>query len=98
MNKTDEIKNLLLFLLSAGNSIKEEQLLKMFTILADLSGISDEKDFDGSNINKTTLFAENSLKLFIDAETDEDYDCWIEYFREELEKIESYELLSELEL
>lgn len=98
MDRIKEIKKIILFLLLGGNSIKEEQLLKMFTILADLSGVSDEKDFSEGNINKTTLFAENSLKLFLDAETNDDYDFWINYFRDELEKIENYELLIQLEL
>ncbi len=41
----DEIKQLLLFLLLGGKSIKEEQQVHIFTILADLSEISDSEDF-----------------------------------------------------
>ena len=90
----DEIKQLLLFLLLGGNNIKEEQLIHIFTILADLSEISDSEDFKNVGLNATTIFVEKSLEMF----TNELYDDWIEYFKQELIKIENYELIIELEL
>lgn len=98
LSKTDEIKQLLHFLLVGGNSIEDEQLLHAFSMLADLSGISDENDFTNVGINSTTMFAENSLKLFSDAETSDDYDVWIEYYKNELVKVEEYQLIIDLEL
>lgn len=94
----EKIKEILHFLLVGGNSIPEEHLLMIFTELADLSVLSGENDFDEVGVNFTTMFAENSLKLFLDAETDEDYDCWIEYYKELLLKNENYELLTFLDL
>ena len=90
----DEIKQLLLFLLLGGNNIKEEQQVHIFTILADLSEISDSEDFIDVGMNTTTIFVEKSLEMF----TNELYDEWIEYFKQELIKIENYELIIELEL
>ena len=90
----DEIKQLLLFLLLGGNNIKEEQQVHIFTILADLSEISDSEDFKNVGLNATTIFVEKSLEMF----TNELYDEWIEYFKQELIKIENYELIIELEL
>ena len=90
----DEIKQILLFLLLGGNNIKEEQLIHIFTILADLSEISDSEDFKNVGLNATTIFVEKSLEMF----TNELFDEWIEYFKSELLKIENYELVIELEL
>ena len=69
----DEIKQLLLFLLLGGNNIKEEQQVHIFTILADLSEISDSEDFIDAGLNTTTIFVEKSLEMF----TNELYDEWI---------------------
>ena len=92
MTKTEEIKQLMLFLMLGGNEIKEEQLVHMFTILADLSSLSYENDFVDIGINYTTIFVEKSLKLF----SEELYDDWIDFFFGELIKNEDYELLIEL--
>ena len=90
----DEIKQLLLFLLLGGKSIKEEQQVHIFTILADLSEISDSEDFKNVGLNATTIFVEKSLKMF----EKELYDEWIEMFKLELLKIEKYELINHLSL
>ena len=94
MTKTEEIKQLMLFLMLGGKEIKEEQLVHMFTILADLSDLSYENDFVDVGINYTTIFVDKSLKLF----SEELYDDWIDFFFGELEKNEEYELLMELKL
>ena len=64
------------------------------TILADKSEISSSEDFIDAGLNTTTIFVEKSLEMF----TNELYDEWIEYFKQELIKIENYELIIELEL
>jgi hypothetical protein len=89
-----DIKNLLFFILLGGKEIKEEQLLTMFAELADLSNLSDENDFVDVGLNYTTIFAEKSLNMF----QEEQYDEWIEYYKNELLKTEQYELINYLEL
>ena len=84
----------MLFLLIGGKEIKTEQLINLFTILADKSEISSSEDFISVGMNTTTIFVEKSLEMF----TNELYDDWIEYFKQELLKIENYELIIELEL
>lgn len=90
----DEIKQLLLFLLLGGNNIKEEQQVHIFTILADLSEISDSEDFKNVGLNATTIFVEKSLKMF----EKELYDDFIEMYKQELVKLENYELVTYLDL
>ena len=90
----DEIKQLLLFLLLGGNNIKEEQQVHIFTILADLSEISDSEDFKNVGLNATTIFVEKSLKMF----EKELYDDFIEMYKHELVKLENYELITYLDL
>ena len=94
MNNTDEIKQLLLFLMLAGNSIKTEQLIHALTILADLSKIGEEIDFKTYGISRVTLFVDKSLELF----EQELYDEWIFFFFDEILKNEDYELLEELKI
>ena len=89
-----EIKNLLFFILLGGKEIKEEQLLTMFAELADSSNLSNENDFVDVGLNYTTIFAEKSLNMF----QEEQYDEWIEYYKNELLKTEQYELINYLEL
>ena len=89
-----DIINLLFFILLGGKEIKEEQLLSMFAELADLSNLSDENDFVDVGLNYTTIFAEKSLNMF----KEEQYNEWIEYYKNELLKTEQYELISYLEL
>lgn len=88
----DEIKQLLLFLLLGGNNIKEEQQVHIFTILADLSEISDSEDFKNVGLNATTIFVRNSLRMF----KNEEYDEWIEYYKGLLLKEDNYELINYL--
>ena len=90
----NDIKQIMLFLLIGGKEIKTEQLINLFTILADKSEISSSEDFINVGINTTTIFVEKSLEMF----ANELYDEWIEYFKQELLKIENYELIIELEL
>ena len=90
----DEIKQIMLFLLIGGREIKTEQLINLFTILADLSEISDSEDFKNVGLNATTIFVEKSLKMF----EKELFDEWIEMFKQELVKLENYELIRHLEL
>ena len=94
MNNTDDIKQLCLYLMLGGKEIKIEQLIHALTILADLSKIGEEIDFKTYGISRVTLFVDKSLELF----EQELYDEWIEYFKQELIKIENYELIIELEL
>ena len=89
-----ELKQIMLFLLIGGKEVKTEQLINLFTILADKSEISSSEDFIDVGLNTTTIFVEKSLEMF----TNELYDEWIEYFKSELLKIENYELIIELEL
>ncbi len=90
--KTD-LKEVMMFLLIGGKEIKTEQLLNLFTILADKSGISSESDFNGG-LNGTTMFVEKSVNFF----KEELYDEWIEFFKGKLLKIENYELVNYLSL
>lgn len=90
----NEIKELFMFLLIGGKEIKTEQLIHILTILADLSEISDSEDFKNKVVNATTIFVENSLKMI----ENELYDDFIEYYKRELLKLESYELVKELSL
>ena len=90
----NDFKQIMLFLLIGGKEIKTEQLINLFTILADKSQISYSEDFTNVGMNTTTIFVEKSLEMF----ANELYDDWIEYFKSELLKIENYELVIELEL
>lgn len=94
MNNTDEIKQLMLFMMLGGNSIKTEQLIHALTILADLSKIGEEIDFKTEGISRVTIFVDKSLELF----EQELYDDWIYYFFDEILKNEDYELLEELKI
>ena len=88
------MKNLLFLILIGGKGIKQEQLLTMFAELADLSGLSHQNDFKDVGLNYTTMFAEKSYNMF----QKEDFDEWIQYYKNELLKTEQYELISYLEL
>ena len=90
----NDLKQIILFLLIGGKEIKTEQLINLFTILADKSEISSSEDFINVGINTTTIFVEKSLEML----TNELFDDWIKYFKQELLKIENYELIIELEL
>ena len=90
----NDLKQIMLFLLIGGKEIKTKQLINLFTILADKSEISSSEDFIDAGMNTTTIFVEKSLEMF----RNELYDDWIEYFKQELLKIENYELIIELEL
>ena len=94
MTETEEIKQIMLFLMLSGNSIKTEQLIHALTILADLSKIGEEIDFKTEGISRVTLFVDKSLGLF----EQELYDDWIFYFFDEILKNEDYELLEELKI
>lgn len=88
------MKEILLFLLMGGKELPTEHLFQALTELSDLSGISCAKDFENPTLNATTLFAEKSFNMF----KNEQYDEWIEFYKKELLKLESYELILELDL
>lgn len=88
------IKEVFFFILLGGKEIKTEQLINILTILSDLSEISDDTDFKNIGISATTIFVEKSLKMI----ENEQYDEFIEYYKQELLKIEKYELISYLSL
>ena len=88
-----DIKNLLLLILIGGKEIKQEQLLTMFAELADLSDLSHQNDLKDVGLNYTTMFAEKSYSMF----QMEDFDEWIQYYKNELLKTENYELINYLE-
>jgi hypothetical protein len=88
-----DIKNLLFFILLGGKGIKQEQLLTMFAELADLSDLSHQNDLKDVGLNYTTMFAEKSYNMF----QMEDFDEWIQYYKNELLKTENYELINYLE-
>ena len=90
----EKIKNIFFFILLGGKEIKTEQLIHILTILSDLSDISDDTDFENIGISSTTIFVEKSLKMI----ENEQYDEFIEYYKQELLKIEKYELISYLSL
>lgn len=94
MTETEEIKQIMLFLMLGGKEIKTDQLIHALTILADLSKIGEEIDFKTEGISRVTLFVDKSLELF----EQELYDDWIYYFFDEILKNEDYELLEELKL
>ena len=94
MTETEEIKQIMLFLMLGGKEIKIEQLIHALTILADLSKIGEEADFKIEGISRVTLFVVKSLGLF----EQELYDDWISLYFAELLKNEDYELLEELKI
>lgn len=91
MDKTEEV---FLMLLICGNNLPYEQQIYMFSELADLSDLSDENDFVDVGINYTTMFVEKGLEFF----KHEQYDEFIEYFKEELIKKDKFELINYLKL
>lgn len=90
----EKIKQHFYFMLAGGINIPEEHLLLMFAELADLSGLSEENDFVDVGVNFTTMFAQKGLEYFLE----EDYDGFIEYYKELLLKYELYETVNYLEL
>lgn len=90
----EKIKEHFYFLILGGKEIPEEHLLLMFAELADLSGLSDDSDFVDVGVNFTTMFAEKGLEYFLE----EDYDGFIEYYKQLLLKEENYELIKYLTL
>lgn len=90
----NEIKTAI-FLLLLGEGT-EQQKAERLAFVADKCGISNEGDFTPplSEYTATALFVDKSLDLLLE----EEYDPWCDYLKEELEKIENYELLKELHL
>ena len=90
----NEFKSVM-FLLLLGEGT-EKQKANRLSYIADKCGISEEGDFIPplSEYSSTAMFVDKSLDLLLE----EQYDEWCEYLKEELEKIESYELLQELHL
>lgn len=90
----NEFKSVM-FLILLGEGSEGEKAERL-AFIADKCGISDEDDFTPplSKYTATAIFVDNSLNLLLE----EEYDEWCEYLKEELEKIENYELLKELHL
>lgn len=90
----NEFKSVM-FLLLLGEGT-EEQKANRLSFIANKCGISEEGDFIPplSEYTVTAFFVDKSLNLL----EEEKYDEWADYFREELEKIENYDLLKELNL
>ena len=78
-------------LLIGGDSIDIERQIHLFTILVDLSGLTDTLE---PGVNATTIFVQNSLRMF----KTEEYDEWIEYYKGLLLKENNYELIQYLSL
>ena len=94
MTETEEIKQIMLFLMLGGKEIKTDQLIHALTILADLSKIGEEVDFKTEGISRVTIFVDKSLELF----EQELYDDWISMYFAELLKNEDYKLLEDLKI
>lgn len=90
----ENLKNHFYTMLAGGINIPEEHLLLMFAELADLSDLNGENDFIYVGVNSTTMFAQKGLEYFLE----EDYDGFIEYYRQLLLKQENYEILNYLGL
>lgn len=92
----NELKTILfLVLLGEGDEQKKAERL---AYIADKCGISDEGDFEPplSEYSATGIFVNNSMDFLLQERPQ--YDDWCEYLKNELEKLENYELLSELHL
>ncbi len=89
-----EIKSIL-FLLLLGEGTEKQKATRL-AFIADKCGISDEGDFIPplSEYSSTAMFVDKSLDLLLE----EQYDPWCDYLKDELEKVENYELLKELHL
>lgn len=74
---------------------EREYVLTYLCALSDYSDISYEEDFEKeSDMTATVFFIEESM-TFLDRG---DYDGWIEYFKQQLIKIENYTLIHQLHL
>lgn len=94
MGDIEQVRDVFMMLLIGGNQIKEEQLLTMLAELCDLSGLSDDNDFENVGVNYTTMFVEKSFKMIME----EEYDMFINYFKGELIKMYNFELVIYLSL
>lgn len=94
MGDIEQVRDVFMMLLIGGNQIKEEQLLTMLAELCDLSGLSDDNDFENVGVNYTTMFVEKSFKMIME----EEYDMFINYFKGELIKMDNFELVIYLSL
>lgn len=90
----DEIKEVFMFILLGGKEIQDKPLHDMLAILCDMSEISEPDDFKDVTINATTIFVEKCFKMI----KNELYDDFIDLYRQELLKMESYDLLHHLHL
>ena len=95
----EEVNNIkmLIFLILVGKGTEENKATWLAAI-ADKCGIAGEDDFKVlSEYSATAIFVDSSLDILENAQ-DNDYDRWCNLLKSELEKIENYELLSELSL
>lgn len=99
----ERIKEIFLFLLVAGAELSKTNLIYTLSELSDLSGISNEEDFKEDSLYKelssTVVFVNTSVEFFILAKKNKtEFDNFIEYYKNELLKIENYELITYLDL
>lgn len=84
----EQVKDIFFFLLLSGQEIPQEQLLNILLILADLS------DFEiKPGLSQATQFAINASEAIV-----KDYDLFIKVYKNELLKMENYELIAFLSL
>lgn len=103
MNYDKRAYELMMHLLLCGGELSKTNLIYTLSELSDVSGISGENDFEENTLCKeytaTVLFVNSSVEFFIRAKKDlNEYDNWLLFFKEELLKIENYELVKELNL
>jgi len=93
IEELDNIK-MVMFVLLAGKS-EGEKLANYLAFLADKCGLAEKNDFIlPSEYSATGMFINKSMDLL----EEDRYDDWIEYFKNELLKEQSYELINELHL
>lgn len=72
-----------------------EHVLSYLCALSDFSGISDDSDWDKKSDLTATVFFVNKSMEFLDKQ---EWDNWIEYFKQRLIELENYELVKDLHL
>jgi len=102
MLETEAVEELFFNLLLTGHVVKEETLIKMLSLLYDMTF---NEEYDNVELNGNTLFVEKCLPFFISArkELNDDeeivsIDLFIDEYRRLLIKDEQYELLEILDL
>lgn len=84
----EQVKDLFFFLLLSGQEIPQEQLLNILLILADESGFEIKP-----GLCHASQFVITASELIV-----KDYDLFIAHYKNELLKMENYELILFLSL